>query len=74
MTAGRDAIGQGSSGAQSSGSRRPPIPWSGFDARTGEIVATYEAAGDGATNVAATADAVWIANYGDGTVRRYDLP
>lgn len=46
----------------------------GLDAETGEIVGTYPAPGDGATNVEATADALWVTSFGDGTVWRYDLP
>jgi hypothetical protein len=53
---------------------RSPDTVVGVDAKSGQVVATYRAPGDGATNVAATSDSVWIANYGDESVWRYDAP
>ena len=43
------------------------------DAVTGAVVQTFAAAGTFATNVEVTDDAVWITNYGDDSVWRYDL-
>jgi hypothetical protein len=45
----------------------------GIDARSLAIQHRFTAPGDGSTEVLSTDDAVWITNYADDSIWRYDL-